>query len=449
MNFTLSPDPQLTNENYRSILETSYERVNHLSTVNQTNTTFFGTIIIGTIAILWNDPFLMVIISVLLLIFWRVYARIIDNEIIGQYGKIIYCEKNLAMPEKISLINGLIEGFPYYRKKEYSDLSYEEKFDQFVYLIKTKQISHRQHDNFDLIAVIGIFIFVIATKFQFNIDKLSQDLGFVVFAFIFCFSIWWVIENIFVRRNPPPVRHLEMSSLDKVVFYTQLMIYLTGLIIGFTTVFFTISFIFLIDWIIIFGITKSLEILYASIFFFPLIVLLGFYYATNKIPVLTLELIHKTRPHQSNSDVPHHAIIVAHKTKPNDDGSFNSDDYFDGIDILITKFCKHNPQINFRIYDVSTKEEAIPIFFNENATHLWIFGHGKRHQLALYQEFLNYYDVKNCPKKEFIGQYHCNSLFWRSIVDYNNPIHHDVTWWFRWGPLIRHSVRRKLAELGI
>jgi hypothetical protein len=441
------PNSNSRNENLRSILVVAYERVNHLSTVNQTNTTIFGAILIGLFAIFWQDLFILAMISVPLIMIWRIYARYIDNDIIRQYGKIISCEKDLLMPEKVSLMNALIEGFPHYRKNEYSDLSEEEKFDQFIYLIKTKQISHRQHDYFDLIAVIGIFFYLIALKNQLKIENFVQDLGFNFFLFIFFIAIWWLIENLFVRRTPPPVRNLKMSSHDKAVMYSQLIVYTIGLVIGFAAIFLVICSMLFFDWMLIYGITKSTDILYESIFLLPLIVVLGFLYSAKKIPILTLELIQKTQ--QSNANVPHHAIIIAHKTKPNKDGSFDADDYFDGIDILIKKFCKVNPKINFRIYDVSSKEEVIPIFLNDYATHLWIFGHGKRHQLALYQESLNYYDIKNCPKKEFIGQYHCNGLFWRSSVDYNNPINYDVTWWLRWGPLIRNSVRKKMCELGI
>lgn len=435
------------NENLRAVLNISHDRVNHLSSLNQANILFTASVIIGLCAILWKDPQIIVILCVPVLILWRVNARIIDNEIINQYGKIISCEGSLSFPAKFSLTDALIEKFPYYRKVEYANLSNEEKNEQFLYLIKTRQISHRQHDIFDLIAIVGIFICLILMIYEFKIENLIQNWAFCLLIIILFLIIWWIIENLFVLRTPPPVKNFDLSKRDKIVFYAQLIVSILAFTFIMLTILFAIFLIMFIDWVLIYWITHSHDTLYLSIILLPLIVFFGIWMTMKNIPISTHKMIQEAE--QAKSDVPHHAIIIAHLKQRNADGSFAIADYFDGVDILIQKFSNHNPTIPFRIYEVSSREEVIPVFFNENATHLWIFGHGKRHQLGLFQDRLNYYDVKKCPKKEFIGQYHCNSQFWLSFVDYNNPTHHDVTWWFRFGPFIRNSVRRKLNDLGI
>jgi len=175
------------------------------------------------------------------------------------------------------------------------------------------------------------------------------------------------------------------------------------------------------------------------VFFFLLLGVYPYY-----IHKKTIRLIQNVP--EKDTDKPHHAIIIAHKRELKL-GNFPFPDYLSGEDILIERFLSPSKEINFKVYDVNTKEQVIPIILNENATHLWIFGHGMRNKLALKGDFLCYFDVRNAPKKVFIGQYHCNSFLGRSLGDYNMPISQDISHFVRMDPFIRISVWRKLKEL--
>jgi hypothetical protein len=159
----------------------------------------------------------------------------------------------------------------------------------------------------------------------------------------------------------------------------------------------------------------------------------------------TINLIEKFP--EKGSENPHHAIIIAHK-KDLVSGEYNDGDYLSGVDILIEKFQNYSERyVNYKIYEVNTKKQVISIILDEKTTHLWIFGHGQRNKLRLKGESLCYFEVRNSPKKIFIGQYHCNSVFGTSLADYNKPNAQDVTHWLRMDPFIRFSVSKKLKEL--
>ena len=432
-------------ENLRTILQVAYERVNHLAGVIQIINGFIITIIIGIIALKVDDLFFAVIIIVFVLFSWRIYARLLDNGIIEQYGKIISCECQLEIPEELTLVKSLTTKFPKHRISEYTALSLKEKYDQFPYLIKTKQVSHRQHNWYDLFAIIGIYVSTIAALNTFSTDIFIHNLACNILLFLPFFISWWLIENVLIVRTPPPVSNFELKTIDKLIYYSQLVVNLVYSGAVFIGLFILLLFIIHIGWMIVNLLSPS-----ANYFIFVLFsyILIG-YALFNELNTSrrTIDLIKKYP--QSNFQIPHHAIIISHKKPPNKNGIFNEEDYSDGVDILIDKFRIHQPQISYQVYDVCSREDVIPIIYNENATHLWIFGHGARHKLRLLRGDLNYYDVRDAPKKEFIGQYHCNSQFWKSFADYNKPNNSDVTWWFRFSPLIRFSVRKKLRELGI
>ncbi|MCX6688768.1 MAG: hypothetical protein NTZ39_03615 [Methanoregula sp.] len=160
-----------------------------------------------------------------------------------------------------------------------------------------------------------------------------------------------------------------------------------------------------------------------------------------------LILIKEVPEYQSES--PHHAIIIAHKNQPEEGGSYSIFDYMDGIDILIKKFRDSENPVNYKVYEVSSKKEIIRIINNPKTTHLWIFGHGKRNYLALHSDGLCYFDVKTAPKKVFIGQFHGNSWYGKSLADYNKPDYSDITRWARFSPFTQIAIKKDLEILQI
>lgn len=149
-----------------------------------------------------------------------------------------------------------------------------------------------------------------------------------------------------------------------------------------------------------------------------------------------------------NSVEPHHAIIIAHKMEKKN-GSFPIKDYAGGVDIVIMALRRHNPPLPYHIYDIDTIHEGVEVIKNPNTKWLWIFGHGQRNKLRFSDGFLCYFLLKNIPKKEFIGQYHCNSPLGNSLADYLNPPVRDVTRFFRFPSTMEFSVNRKLIELSV
>lgn len=97
----------------------------------------------------------------------------------------------------------------------------------------------------------------------------------------------------------------------------------------------------------------------------------------------------------------HHAIIIAHKDKKDENGDYQSKDYLDGVDLLINRFRENNPPVPYKIYEIQDKEMAKYPILLENTPYLWIFGHGRRDLLRLGQEDLCYAEITNSPKKLF------------------------------------------------
>jgi hypothetical protein len=152
----------------------------------------------------------------------------------------------------------------------------------------------------------------------------------------------------------------------------------------------------------------------------------------------------KEKPEFNSQDF-HHAIIIAHKTIAIN-GEYNRSDYLSGIDLLIEKFQKYPNKINYKIYEVDSKEQVIPIINDLKTTHLWIFGHGQRNKLRFQSGNLCYFEVRDAPKKQFVGQYHCNTLIGNSLADYNQPRNQEVSRWLRFEPFIRIGIYKKLKE---
>jgi hypothetical protein len=431
-------------ENFRVLIQIAYNRIDQLNNINLIVMGLVITIVIGIFTFFPNKS-TTIVFGVLVLFLWRISARIIDGEIIEQYGEIIFCEEKLTIPEEFKLINKLIRRFSKPRKMEYDHLHQNEKFSEFSYLIKTKQVSHRFHDVLDFIAILGSCFLITFMLNNFNLDFFSQNIGEDIAILFLCFALWWILEKIIIIRNPPPVANLKLTSNDLLIENVQFGVYLIfHLVIAFVLL---ILFIYIIeiDTIIILSITKLPFNPFSPYIFgtLALFCVFGFGINFNNILIKTKSLVEKFPEH--NSLKSHHAIIIAHKYPPNVKGVYDESDYTAGIEILIERFQKD--QINYKVYEVSSKEELQPIIFNEKAEYLWIFGHGKRHKLRLFKGDVNYYDFKDAPKKKFIGQYHCNGLFWKSLADYNNPYNSDVTWWLRNTFSIRRSVRRMLKKL--
>ena len=206
-----------------------------------------------------------------------------------------------------------------------------------------------------------------------------------------------------------------------------------------------IILLLLFIWILLVPLRLSLPFILLVILVLYCISIVIFTIYPDSIHKKTINLIERFP--EKGSENPHHAIIIAHK-KDLVQGQYEKRDYLSGVGILIEKFQNSSERsVNYKIYEVNIKEKVIPVILDEKTTHLWIFGHGQRNKLRLMGENLCYFEVRNAPKKVFIGQYHCNSVFGTSLADYNKPDNQDVTRWLRQDPFIRFSVSKKLKEL--
>ncbi len=216
------------------------------------------------------------------------------------------------------------------------------------------------------------------------------------------------------------------------IAYIQLFILLSSIILVIIALFVLISFINLI-----FSLVYAIIV---GLFF----LLFGRY--EERLGEDTYQLIQKYPESQVGENL--HAIIIVHKKLPKK-SPYSPSDYTEGVDILIKKFRNNSMPQKYQIYDISLKTEFKEKIENCNATHIWIFGHGRRYGIKTIDGLLCYFELKNIGQIEFVGQYHCNSLLGSSLADYYHPKYQDVTRWPRFSFGIRISVKKKLNEMGI
>jgi hypothetical protein len=114
----------------------------------------------------------------------------------------------------------------------------------------------------------------------------------------------------------------------------------------------------------------------------------------------------------------HDGFIVNHSL-----GRFNTLPY-SGFDILIPFFIAK--KYAFKIYHCYNTDDFTAVLKNEKVRYLWIFGHGWRGGITFKwtrklscllmrnRSRISYYkicsELENCPKKKFIGLFHCSHL---------------------------------------
>jgi hypothetical protein len=161
-------------------------------------------------------------------------------------------------------------------------------------------------------------------------------------------------------------------------------------------------------------------------------------------PSIYCWLIELDEKNKTKLEKPHHGIVVV-ATKRRTKFAM----YWSGVSTLLLSFTENKQKIPYRLYVCSKQEDFKRIVFDRNVTHLWLFGHGLKHAMEFGKELLYYCEFQDAPKKEFIGQYHCNPDGGKSLADYNNPKLSDVTDGVRHLPEIEQCVQERLKELGI
>jgi hypothetical protein len=144
-------------------------------------------------------------LSFVLLTYWRLFIHFIDNDIAGNYPRLIYYEKTLlnsSTPqngEQIPInsifynITKKFEGWD--AKVQNSNFSWEKKFNFFCYLVDHKKIGSRGQELFDGMTKIAIQIFLFIEVLMIIIYMVSlfgtidfpiYVLEFIVVVGVFC-----------------------------------------------------------------------------------------------------------------------------------------------------------------------------------------------------------------------------------------------------------------------
>jgi len=121
--------------------------------------------------------------------------------------------------------------------------------------------------------------------------------------------------------------------------------------------------------------------------------------------------------------------------------------YFAGVSTLTLSLTAK--KIPYKIYLCDTPAKGEAVIKCPAITHLWIFAHGLRHGIDFGGNLLYYCEVENYPRRDFIGQYHCNNGGGRALTYYNPPKGCDITDCERNNSGIEKDVETQLELLGI
>jgi hypothetical protein len=113
----------------------------------------------------------------------------------------------------------------------------------------------------------------------------------------------------------------------------------------------------------------------------------------------------------------HTAILICHTKRipflPVTDDNI----YACGVDLVISHLLAH--RLPFRVYECYTPEDARRVMADRDAESLWIFGHGLKSGILFGRDVtLRYDEMRDAPRKTFIGQFHCNADGGLSLADY-------------------------------
>jgi hypothetical protein len=218
-------------ENIRIILQSAYERRNQLVNLNNQFTGIISAIIIGTISFLGtayftsDDPmkFYAVILTanliIVVLLFWRFYAHIIDDDIAKTYKQIIFCESKLNIPSEVELLRDIEKSLKLSDNQLYCIQDIDTKISVINELINNHRIGYRYHKLLDLIAS-GICIlaylyelyFVLVTSPPLDFTYfISWFIGIPIAYMIFLLGLWWdLFPRIPIQRDP---KREEITSI--------------------------------------------------------------------------------------------------------------------------------------------------------------------------------------------------------------------------------------------
>jgi len=225
-------------ETLRLLLQKTLERNDGLVKINHQSTLAIPTIL----GVVWGiligyekriDAIpLFAIITIGILLFWRYFAHYIDDDIASSYSRIMQLEKNLQVPQELSIYCGLIRKIS--KNGEFltkaNNLPRDAKIKLIDHLLREKRLGYRGHDRWDLVAFVLILLFSvisISTMLQSTLRTIHifpQHYPLVLILIIkivfFCFTLFigLVITSIIViifRGIAPIQRGIDDGELKK------------------------------------------------------------------------------------------------------------------------------------------------------------------------------------------------------------------------------------------
>lgn len=128
---------------------------------------------------------------------------------------------------------------------------------------------------------------------------------------------------------------------------------------------------------------------------------------------------------------------------------FQDSVFGEGVELLIHFFKERG--LSYKVKICRAPKDAEEIIVDPNAKSLWIFGHGKKNNLAFGKNGrLKYKKFEGCPdKKTFIAQLHCNTGEGPSLLDVMSDGNGICGNYYRYSLQNRQEIQEWIARQGI
>jgi uncharacterized membrane protein len=220
-------------QNFRQIMQISYERCNQIKNINNQLIAIIAAVFLGLFTITINffasphseNSYLIIVaihVVIVTLLIWRYYSHVLDNELVSCYKKILYCEEKLDIPFEISLASWLEKNIefelppPYKnsvelsRKKKYIEQNDTKKNLIIQKLIELNKSGYRFHNIWDNVAGCSISILLVYQllylDFNFNRYQYLFLTAAVIIPIADGIALWGLTidskNNIAIQRDP-------------------------------------------------------------------------------------------------------------------------------------------------------------------------------------------------------------------------------------------------------
>jgi hypothetical protein len=228
-------------ENLKEILKISYDRYSQIKSINNQILAIVATVFLGVLALVINvfaslnteNIYLLIVgihILIIILLIWRYYSHLIDNELVSCYKRILFCEEKLDIPFEASLASWLEKVIEFelpskkdsvelVRKKKYFEQSDTNKNLIIQKLIDINRSGYRFHNIWDKTSAYIISFLLIGQLWFFDIHfNQFKDIFIPMSIYIpigYDFALYGLTKdfknNITIQRDP------SNEELEKII----------------------------------------------------------------------------------------------------------------------------------------------------------------------------------------------------------------------------------------